>query len=1019
MKNENRNFLKWILKTIFLYVFLTFIGTTGLNAQEREITGTVTTLTGESLPGVTVIIKDTQTGKITGLDGKYTIDAPDANSVLVFSFVGYVTQEISINNRSIVDVILEESTEALDEVVVIGYGTQKKINLTGSVEQIKGTTLVSQPVFQVSQALTGTVSGVTVVQNSGQPGKDIGTIRIRGLGSLGSGAKNEPLVLIDGVQGDINGIDPGDIENMSILKDAAASAIYGSRAANGVILITTKRAKKGEISVSYNNYLGWQTVTDKPKYLGALDFLENDGNSTQEFIDDYRANLGTDPDRYPDTDWVDELFSESGFMQYHKLSVTGGNDNIIVAASISCQDQDGNIPNFNFKRYNGRFNSDIRVSEKIGLNFDLNFRQSLAKEPSQSMSLLTQQAFRIPPIYVARHTDGSWGDGWGGRNPVPASQVGGLNQAEDNYFQSILKLNYNPVKGLNVSLMYSPQYQNVFNQEFTKTYETIVDWDQKTTRTVPDRSSLSQGYTRLFTNNLNAIVSYGVDFSDHSLLGLAGYEMIKNSWEQFGAYRDQFVLQDYQVLNAGSEENASNNGSASRNSLVSYFGRVNYSYMNKYLFEANVRRDASSRFAPENRISTFPSFSVGWRIAEEDFFQSIGFCNDLKLRASWGQLGNQQIGSDFPYVSSIAIGSSNHVFGNSILTGGTQNVMANPDIQWETTETSNFGLDAGFLDNRLTFTAEYYIRKTNDILLQIPIPLSVGLSPATRNAANVENVGWDLTMRWKNNINDFTYSVGVIASDFTNEVTNLADVGPIISGNYIIQVGSPINSIFGYETQGIFQTQTEIDEAPAQFGTLIPGNVRYKDQLTVDTNGDGIPDEADGFINPDDRVIIGNPFPKMSYAFDFSAQYKGFDLSVVFQGVGKRDVLLQGDAVWALFNAGKIQEWHIEESWTSENTDASFPIISPTSSGSNDILPSSTWVFNAAYLRLRNVNFGYSIPNLPDKIFISSLRLYFSGQNLFTFDNMPDGIDPLVPNGTSGGFYPIVSSYTFGIDVKF
>jgi len=623
--------------------------------------------------------------------------------------------------------------------------------------------------------------------------------------------------------------------------------------------------------------------------------------------------------------------------------------------------------------------------------------------------LITQQAFRIPPIYIAQHSDGQWGFAWGGRNPIAHANDNGLNVVNDNYFRGILRVNYEPIKGLNLSLMYSPEYQDVYGKNFTKTFEVVTDWDLQTTTTVPDRSSLQQTNTRSFTDNVNVLASYTKNFNDrHDFTILGGYEMIKFNWEQFGASRDQFILQRYQVLNAGSEENDQNFGSATHNSLVSFFGRLNYAFMNRYLFEANIRRDASSRFAPENRESVFPSFSVGWRVAEEPFFQSVGLFSDLKLRASWGQLGNQQIGSDFPYVSSISIGSNNYVFDNSVFTGATQNVLANPDIQWETTETTNFGIDAGLLDNRLNFTFEYYIRKTNDILLQIPIPLNVGLSPSTQNAASVENRGWDFSAGWQDQIGEFSYRIGVIASDFTNEVTDLAGVGPIISGASIIEVGQPINSIYGYETQGMFQSEAEINEAPSQFGSLIPGNIRY-----VDQNGDGL-------INPDDRKIIGNPFPQMSYGINLSAEFRGFDLSLQFQGVGKRDVRLGGDAVWALYNAGKIQEWHMEESWTPERPNAKFPIVAPTSSGSNDIQPSSTWVFDASYFRLRNLNFGYTLPSsLLDDFFISHVRAYFSGQNLFTLKKLPEGLDPLVPNGTTGGFYPIVSTYTFGLEVRF
>ena len=371
-------------------------------------------------------------------------------------------------------------------------------------------------------------------------------------------------------------------------------------------------------------------------------------------------------------------------------------------------------------------------------------------------------------------------------------------------------------------------------------------------------------------------------------------------------------------------------------------------------------------------------------------------------------MGNQQIGSDFPYASSIALGSSNFLFNNVIFTGATQDVLANSAIKWETTETTNFGLDAGFLNQKLTLTAEYYIRKTKDILLPLPIPLVMGLSPSIQNAGDVENKGLDFSLSWQDALGDFSYSARFNFSDVKNEVTNLSGVGPIISGNYITKVGSPIGSIYGYESVGIFQNQAAIDAAPTQFGTLIPGNIQYKDQ------------NKDGKINADDRVIIGDPFPKISYGLNLGAKYKGFDLSVYFQGVGKRDVVLQDDAAWALWNAGKIQEWQVREFWSPENTGAKFPIIAATSAGSNDAQISSTWVFDASYLRVRNISFGYTLPEtLFKNNFVNSLRVYFSGQNLFTFDKLPQGIDPLIPNDSSGEAFPITSTFNIGVDVQF
>jgi TonB-linked SusC/RagA family outer membrane protein len=973
--------------------------------QQNQVSGIITDGQGNPLPGVTVLVKGTTIGALTDNAGRYTLSNVPPNSVLVFSFVGSATQEIPVNNRGVIDVTMKEETVGLEEVVVIGYGSQRKVDLTGSVETIKSESIIKQPVAQVSQALVGLTPGLTAIQSSGQPGRDYSTLRIRGTGSIG--ASNDPLILIDGVAGDINSINPNDIEEISVLKDAAAAAIYGSRASNGVILITTKRAKSGKLLVNYSGYIGWQQPTGLPKFLKALDFLKYSGSS-QEVINNYTAGMVSNPDAYPDTDWVGLLFSENGFQQSHNLSISGGAENIRSVASVAFVDQGSNIVNFNYKRYNGRINTDLKVTDKINVNFDLSFNRSLTVSPPLGLTYVTRECFRDPPTCSAIHSDGTWGDGWQGQNGVAESRAGGSNTQLSNYFRGSLRINYSPVRDLKLSVMYTPEANDWYNSVFTKQYQTIIDWETKTKRLYPSRNGLTQSNSNSFINNFNALATYSKTLNNHSFSILAGYEFIKIRYRSFAASRQDFTLQEYEALNGGSAATALNNGSATQSGLVSYFGRLNYAFRDKYLLEANIRSDASSRFAKGNRVGIFPSFSAGWRLSEESFIKDLGVFSNLKLRASWGQLGNQQIGSDFPYTSSIAIGSNNFLFNNTISTGATQNVLSNSAIKWETTETTNFGIDVGVLKQRLTLTAEYYIRKTKDILLSLPIPLVMGLSPSYQNAGNVENKGIDLSLGWKDVLGDFSYTAVLNFSHVKNEVTNLSSVGPIISGNSITRVGSPIGSIYGYETASIFQTQEEITGAASQFGTLVPGNLRYKDQ------------NVDGKINSDDRVIIGDPFPTMSFGINLGAQYKGFDLSVYLQGVGRRDVSLHDDAVWALFNAGKIQEWHVRECWSAENPDAKFPGIRATSAGSNDAQISSTWVFNAAYLRARNISFGYTLPNASSKIsFINSLRVYFSGQNLFKFDKLPEGIDPMIPNDSDGSYFPINKNFTIGLDVQF
>jgi len=979
------------------------LGATTILQQKYTITGTVTDEKGGTIPGVSILVEGTTIGTTTDLNGKYGIDLPAQSGVLIFSFIGFTPQRIAVKGGTNVDVTMVSESTAIEGFVVVGYGTQKKVNMTGAVESIKGDKLAKQSITQASQALVGLAPGVTAIQSSGQPGQDGASINIRGIGSLG--ASNDPLVLIDGVQGDMNQINASDIESVSVLKDAASSSIYGSRASNGVILITTKRAKSGELSISYKNYFGFQQPTTLPKFLSTEEYLAYEPTIDKAA---YIAGMTSNPDKYPSTDWVNQLFEQSGFQQYHDVSINAGTDKAKILASFSYTDQGANIKNYGYNRYTVRLNTDYKFNDKFNLNFDLSFGKTNATAPYESLEYIVREAFRIPNIYSAVHSDGSWGDGWAGENPVAFVNAGGYNNNNTNNFRALLKANYELFEGLKFTVMYAPTYDDVFSKMFAKTFQTIVDWDTKTTRDVHNPNSMTQGDARAFSNNFNALVSYTKTVGKHSFSALAGYEYIGFNSEYFMAGRQDFILQDYEVLNAGSQGTQTNSGSATQNALASEFGRINYSFKDRYLFEANIRRDASSRFAPDNRVGIFPSLSAGWRLSQEDFIKNLNVFDNLKLRASWGQLGNQQIGSDFPYASAITLGNANYIFGGAITPGASQQVLANPLISWETTVSSNIGLDVGLLKQRLTFSLDVYSRTTNDLLLSLPIPIVIGYSAPMQNAGSLNNKGWDFSAGWQDRVSDFGYGARFIISNVTNKVTDLAGIGPIIYGNSITEVGSPIGQIYGYETVGVFQNQADIDGAPTQFGTLVPGNLQYKDQ-----NNDHV-------IDSKDRVALGNPIPALNYAFELNADYKNFDFSVAFVGTGKRDVLLGGDLVWPLYNAGKVQEWQQQESWSAANTSAKFPILLPTSFGSNDVQPSSTWVFNGSYLRVRNLTLGYTLPkNILSRIKINSVRVYFSGQNLITFSKMPKGIDPLVINGSEGAIYPITSSYNFGIAVKF
>lgn len=982
----------------------------------KKVTGTITDNKGETIIGANVIEKGTTNGIITDVDGNFSLDIPEG-AILLISYIGYISQEIHTGNQAVFKVELKEDTQNLEEVVVVGYGVQKKINLTGSVENITGTDLAKKPVGQTSMALQGMSSGVTIQQNSGQPGKDGGTIRIRGIGTLSSA---NPLILVDGIESDINAVDPSDIESISVLKDAASSAIYGSRAANGVILITTNRAKKDSFKVNYDNYIGWQSATSMPQNVSGYDHMVmiNEANRNvgkvepfkQSYIDEYRKNAPSD--LYPETDWRKVMLKDKALQHNHHVSINGGGDKVSILGSLSYLNQDGITINTNYERVNLRLNSDINLRKNLKASFDVFFATDDNATPSAGMPWYFLN--RYPNNLAGKNEDGSWGIGWDGTNTWAQETDGGMAH-EKNYSANInFKLDYQPINGLNLSFQYAPKWNFIHYKKFGKTVNLYYPSGDLYNIT-PYRADLTEKYSKNQTNNLKALVTYDKTFGAHNLSALGGFEQIDFRGDWIQGFRDQYALENYEVLNAGSTANQSATGSAKDWALRSFFGRINYNFNQKYLFEANVRYDGSSRFANGLKYGVFPSFSAGWRLSEEAFMKNIGWINNLKIRASWGMLGNQDIG-EYPFVSSITLGQDYVFNGNVPGQGGAVIDAANPHITWESTAMTNIGIDATFF-SKLSLTAEYYVKNTSDILLKLPIPGTTGLKPAYQNAGKVRNRGWDITLRYNDRIGDFEYGIGVNLSDVHNEITNLAGTGPYIYDRTIQQEGYPITSLYGLQAEGLFQSTDEIKNHASQLGTILaPGDIKYKDQLTIDSNGDGIPDKADGVINADDRVVIGDYMPHYTYGIDFYGKYKNFDLSFLLQGVGKADGYIDQQGVLAFYMGGTAQEWH-KDHWTEDNRNASYPRL--TFNYPNNEQVSSYWVKNAAYLRLKNIQIGYTIPQaLVRKTYLDSFRIFFSAQNLFTITSFYDGFDPEAPVGR-GDFYPMMKVYSFGLNVKF
>lgn len=977
---------------------------------QATVSGTVTDSKDNPLPGVSIVVKGTTKGTTTDVDGRYSLLLNDADVTLVFSFIGYTSQEVALNGRSLIDVILEQSLQTLDEVVVVGYATQKKINLTGSVQQINGEELASQASVQTSAALMGKIPGIQIIQNSGQPGSNQGTIRIRGTGTLGD---SNPLVLIDGIPGNINNIPSGDIASVSVLKDAAAAAVYGSRGANGVILITTKRGTTEGVKVTYNGFVGWATPTDQPEFVDGGTFMRLQNLGAQNvgmapvwsdtYISQWAANHVTDPDNYPSTDWVKEAFTEPGLQQRHSISIAGGTKAVRMLGSVTYDDENSNIPNYGFDRYSIRLNSDFKASDKLDFKFDVNLVKNDRIMPTQGLGRILVDIYRVPAVYTAKFSHGGWGPAFNLHNPIAYIHDGGLERTETWMGRARLGVGYELLEGLTANVIYAPDVQILNEKAMVKSYDitnAAGDFVQK----MPGINSLRQESATTFNHNLNAILQYEKALGLNNVSVLAGYEYITFNTASFKASREQFQLQDFEQLNAGSVASQLNSGTASEWALRSVFGRLNYNYNSRYLFEANLRYDGSSRFTRENRWGVFPSFSAGWVVSQESFMKEVEFVSALKVRGSWGMLGNQQIGT-YPFVSTIDLGEA-YILGGSPVAGAAQLGQANPEITWETTATTNLGFDVSLLEDRFDVSLDLFQRRTSDILLRLPVPLIMGLTAPVQNAGEVENSGWEIESRYKSKIgSDLLFQVGFNIASVKNRVTDLRGAGPVISGSTITTEGAPIGVIYGYESAGLFQSQAEIDAHADQPGQIAPGDIKY-----VDQNGDGI-------INADDRKIIGDPFPSLNYGATISAQYKGFDLSILFQGVGRRDVYLSSYATWPLFNGSNIRKWQAEDYWTPENPGASMPRFTPGSTHSN-FTASDFWVFDASYLRLRNVQIGYNLTATWPKLPVENVRVYVMGENLFTaFDKMPQGVDPNVPNGDT--YFPISRLFTVGLNVTF
>ncbi|MCE5225340.1 MAG: TonB-dependent receptor [Porphyromonadaceae bacterium] len=992
--------------------------------QGTEVSGIVTDNAGDPIIGANIIIKGSNTGVITDMDGRYVIKVPSSKSILVVSYIGFTPQEISVGNKTILNVVLASAMENLDEVVVVGYGTQKKVNLTGSVLNVTSKDLVKRSASNTSVALQGLAPGVSVVTTSGRPGYDGAGITIRGTGSLNS--SSSPLVLIDGVEGYMNFLDMNTIESISVLKDAASASIYGSRASNGVILVTTKRAKEQPLKVTYNGYVGYNTPTDLPDPANAIEYMEaiNLANSnaganqtySDELIGQYKT-LGADNINRYETNWRKEVIKDIALTHNHSVSVTGGSKDVSVFANAAYYYQDGNIANNSYDRMTLRLNTDARITDWMTAGVNVNIRQSKSINPAlDSPESIICKATTFVPIFSGINDDGTWGYGQNGDNPIATAKASGIGTSRSPELGLKGFVTIKPFKGFDMTASYSSNRLETKGDSFLKPYDTYEYGVFKTSFPASGTSKY-EGWSQSMSNEFNVQASYEKQIKGNNFKVLGGMQTSEKSGRSFSATRTGFDFTGFEDLNNGDISTASNAGSHWNWTMLSYYSRINYNFKDRYLVELNGRWDASSRFMKDQRWGFFPSASLGWRVSEEPFFEPVKrVVNNLKFRGSYGTLGNQDISINgyqqyYPYAATIGSGYG-YWFNEVLGSGATQTQVANEKISWEKSTQMNVGLDADFLNSKLTASFDYYVRDINDMLQQFPIPLYVGLSSSWENAGSMRNNGWDFTLTWRDKVGNVNYNITGNLSDVKNTVTNL--YGKEYVGTQITREGDALGSWYGYLSDGYFQTQEEIDASPV-YGTranIKPGFIKYKDI----SGPDGV---ADGIVNDFDRSILGNPSPRYEFSLNLGAEWNNFDFSMFFQGVGKKELFYSSYGARPFYIGRSIMRNQLD-TWTPENTDAAFPLLLIDGSGSNvNNIISDFWVKSGAYMRLKNVVIGYTLPKtLTQKMKIDNLRFYVSGQNLFTLSDAYEGYDPEA-SVSSGSFYPLMQTFTFGMDIRF
>jgi len=1017
-------------KSIIYKLFLlgTILSGSIMNAQ--TVTGTVSDNSGP-IPQVNVIVKGTNTGTITDFDGKYTLNNVSPKAILVFSYIGYLKKEIAVNGMSTVNVSLVQDSQQLEEVILIGYSSSKKSSLTSAVTTVDVDNLAKTKVPDVAQALQGQVAGVFVAANTGAPGDGI-KIRIRGEGTLGN---NDVLYVVDGVSTrDISFLNQSDIKSLTVLKDAAAGAIYGARSSGGVVLITTKSGKQGKATISSEYYTGFHVATHLPKMLNSDQYLtvkdqawhNTAGNSATE-ISPYAADRSrTD---LADTNWQDELFT-TGISKNFQTSVSGGSEDIQYLISGGYFGIDGIVveDHDQYQRFNFRSNINANVSDrfKVGTNLQISYaKQDKLSSSGDAPGIIRHALLRPPvlsvykdindPTYSASnpYTDLPFytgpDNGWSKNYEYTSNPIAIVHFTDDkrNTYQTFgnlygeyaflgdKSLKFRSNLGVDISFNHNKNFAaNFGDADISDTGNQYYGMGRNNRPNNLDENR-GQNMTFTFSNTLNYIKTIN---ENHRVDFLLGMENINSKSAAIGGSRQNFdnTTNSFRYLDFGSTTNAYSSGSAENWALQSFFGSGTYGYANKYFATATIRADASSRFGPNNKWGYFPSVSAGWMVSKEKFLEKADWISNLKLRASWGQSGNQEI--------------PNNAYETLVSTsGGVVNIIryGNPDLKWETTAQTNFGVDLSTFNNKLSFTADYFVKKTSDILLGVTLPaVSVGVIGQTIvNAGEVSNKGFEFGLNLQNNEHAFKYNVNANIATLTNRVNKLQTyVKNIIDDrtHTKTEVGQPISSYYGLVFDGIYQNASEVStQLFSNSNNAQPGDIRFKD-----INGDGQ-------INADDRAIIGSSIPKLTYGFSFTGDYKSFDISFLLQGVNGVDRYNDLKQILNYDSRPFNSTTAVLDSWNGEGSTNTTPRLTFNNNGGGNV--SSVFVEDASYLRLKNLEIGYTFD--AKTIGINNLRIYASGQNLFTITDYT-GLDPESTSLIDKGTYPQSKAYLLGIQVK-